>query len=457
MIRCSLTVFATALLIGCVAVITGDASFASGIDPMIFTATAAAAAVKPEDIGAISKQLGDIEAQMKTSLDALKKSGETLQAEVKNLGDGTVETKDKVDRALVQHNELAEKHTELVGRLTEVEQTIAQRRPDNDNRPAKTLGQMFVENERVKAFNSASRGAVRVQINRADITNVTGTVGSNVSQANSLVDSMRVPGIVQPTGDRRMTIRDLIAPGETSQGMVEYVEEAGFTNSAAVVTEGSTKPSSDLTFELKHAPVRTIAHLFKASRQILDDAPALRSYIDARARYGLRLEEEDELLNGDGTGAHIKGLVPNATDFDAQFVVTDKQRIDTIRLAILQVMLAEFPASGIILHPTDWAQIQLLKDGDKRYIIGNPQDGNVPRLWNLPVVETQSLAVTKFLVGAFNMAAQIFDRMEIEVLLSTENSTDFEKNMVTLRAEERLALAVYRPQALVYGDFDTAT
>lgn len=422
----------------------------------MYAAAAAAAAVSPDDLKAITAQLGVIEKQMQTAASDVKQNGEKLQAEVKNLGDATSETKRTVDEALLKHGELATKHTELAGRLTEIEQNLAARREDRQPTRGKTLGEMFVENERVKAFNSSTRGAVRVQINRADIMNVTGTTGSNTSQANSLVGAQRVPGIIMPP-ERQLTIRDLLAPGETNQGLIEYVEETGFTNSAAVVTEGSTKATSDLTFELKHAPVRTIAHIFKASRNILDDAPGLRSYIDARARYGLRLEEEDELLNGDGTGAHIKGLIPNATAFNAQFVVENKQRIDTIRLAILQVFLAEFPASGIVLNPIDWAQIQLLKDGEQRYLIGNPQDGNAARLWNLPVVETQAMDSTEFLVGAFNMGAQIFDRMEIEVLLSTENSTDFEKNMVTLRAEERLALAVYRPEAFVTGDFDTAT
>ncbi|HBW6842070.1 TPA: phage major capsid protein, partial [Klebsiella pneumoniae] len=70
----------------------------------------------------------------------------------------------------------------------------------------------------------------------------------------------------------------------------------------------------------------------------------------------------------------------------------------------------------------------------------------------LPVVETQAMAQNNFLTGAFNMAAQIFDRMDIEVLLSTENEDDFVKNMVTIRAEERLALAVYRPEAFVTGN-----
>jgi HK97 family phage major capsid protein len=421
---------------------------------VIAAVAAAPAAVTPDDIGAISKQLGKIETDMKAAADDVKKNGETLQGEIKNLGKATAETTEKVDKALSKHGELAAEHTKLAGRLTEVEQNLAAKRAPTEADAPKSIGQRFVESDDVKKFNSSTRGSVRVQLERADIMNVTGTTGVNTSSANSLVGAMRVPGIVMPP-ERQLTIRDLLAPGQTGQGIVEYVQETGFTNNAAVVTEGSTKPKSELTFELKTAPVRTIATIFKASRQILDDAPALRSYIDARARYGLRFAEEAELLNGDGTGAHIKGLVPSATPYNAAFAVTQKQRIDTLRLAILQVMLAEFP--GIVLNPTDWAAIQLLKDSQYRYLIGNPQDGNAARLWNLPVVETQAMDSTEFLVGAFNMAAQLFDRLEIEILLSTENSTDFEKNMVTIRAEERVALAIYRPEALVTGDFDTAT
>lgn len=412
------------------------------------------AAVTPEDIGAITKQLGAIETQMKSSADDVKKKGEALTAEVKNLGDATAETKKAVDEALLKHGELATKHGELAGRLTEVEQALAQRRQQTEGTTEKTIGEEFVASEAFKSFKG--KGNIRVEMKRKDILNVTATVGSVTSPANSLVPTMRVPGIVTPP-EQKLTVRDLIAPGQTGQGMVEYAQEVAFTNAAAVVTEAGTKPQSNITFELKTAPVRTIANYFKASRQILDDAPALRSYIDARGRYGLRLSEEAELLNGDGTGAHIKGLVPSATAFNAAFLATSKQRMDTIRLAILQVFQSNFPASGIVLNPLDWAAIQLLKDTTGRYIIGNPADGNTPRLWNLPVVESLSMTATEFLVGNFNLAAQIFDRMDVEVLLSTENDTDFIKNMITIRVEERLALAIYSPLALVHGDFDTAT
>lgn len=403
----------------------------------------------------------EIVTKLEKAADEVKLKGEKLQAEIKNLGDASAETKKAVDDALLEHGkllndhkELVKKHGDLGARIIEIEQTLAKRRQENEPTEMKSMGQLFVESPEFKAFSG--KGAVRVQMSRKDLLNVTATVGSNRSQANSMVGVTRVPGIVAPP-ERKLTIRDLLAPGQTSQGMIEYVQETGFTNNAAVVTEGATKPQSELTFELKAAPVRTIAHIFKGSRQILDDAPGLQSYIDARARYGLRLSEENELLNGDGTGSHLKGLIPSATAFNAALVVSAKQRMDTIRLAILQVYLANFPASGIVLNPTDWAAIQLLKDSTNRYIIGNPQDGNAARLWNLPVVESLSMTATEFLVGAFDIAAQIFDRMEIEVLLSTENSTDFEKNMVTIRAEERLALAIYRPEAFVHGDFDVAT
>jgi HK97 family phage major capsid protein len=413
--------------------------------------------VKEDDL----KQVVELAGALEKAADEVKKSGETLQKEVKNLGDGTAETKIKVDDALLKHGELAKQHGELVkkhgdvvSRISEIEQTLAQRRQQSEGGQEKTLGQEFVESEAFKSFQG--KGNVRVELKRKDIMNVTATVGTVTSPSNSLVSALRVPGIVTPP-EQKLTVRDLVAPGQTNSGMVEYAQEVAFTNNAAVVTEGSTKPQSNVTFELKTAPVRTIANYFKASRQILDDAPALRSYIDARGRYGLRLAEESELLNGDGTGAHLKGLVPSATAFNAAFVATLKQSMDTLRLAILQVFQSNFPASGIVLNPLDWAAIQLTKDSTGRYIIGNPADGNTPRLWNLPVVESLSMTATEFLVGNFNMAAQIFDRMDVEVLLSTENDTDFIKNMITIRVEERLALAIYSPLALVHGDFDTAT
>ncbi|MBF4248450.1 phage major capsid protein, partial [Vibrio anguillarum] len=125
-----------------------------------------------------------------------------------------------------------------------------------------------------------------------------------------------------------------------------------------------------------------------------------------------------------GTGANLHGLIPQASAFAAPTgsEVTLEQRMDRLRLAILQAALAEYQANGIVLHPTDWATIELLKDSQGKYIIGNPQNGTTPTLWRLPVVATQSIAQNAFLTGSFNLGAQIYDRMDIEVLVSTENT-----------------------------------
>ncbi|WP_210532050.1 phage major capsid protein, partial [Pantoea ananatis] len=119
---------------------------------------------------------------------------------------------------------------------------------------------------------------------------------------------------------------------------------------------------SDIKFETKITPVTTIAHMFKASKQILDDFAQLQSTIDAEMRYGLKYVEEQEILFGDGSGAHLKGIVPQASKFDPAFKVAQQSGIDDLRLAMLQAQLARFPASGHVLHFIDWAKIELTKD-----------------------------------------------------------------------------------------------
>jgi HK97 family phage major capsid protein len=267
---------------------------------------------------------------------------------------------------------------------------------------------------------------------------------------------MRVAGI-QALPERRMTVRDLITPGRTGQNSVQFWQETGFTNNADAVSEGTQKPTSTITGQLVTANVATIAHIMIASKQVLDDAPQLQSHIDGRLRYGLAYEEELELLLGDGSGTQLLGLVPQATAYSAEFQPELMQRIDYIRLAMLQSELALFPATGTVLNPIDWARIELTKDLEGRYIFAMPQNETTPRLWGRPVVSTPAMTATKFLTGAFKLGAQIFDREDANVEISTEDSDNFQKNLVTIRGEERLALTVYRPEAFTYGTFQATT
>ncbi|WP_273649215.1 phage major capsid protein [Pseudomonas aeruginosa] len=390
------------------------------------------------------KQIGELNASLKQVGDQIKSQAEQVNTQIANFGEMNKETRAKVDELLTAQGELQ-------ARLSAAEQAmLANEKRDSGEEAPKTAGQMVAESLKEQGVTSSLRGSHRVSMPRSAITSID-------SSGGALVAPDRRPGVVAAP-QRRLTIRDLVAPGTTESNSVEYVRETGFVNNAAPVSEGTQKPYSDLFFELENAPVRTIAHLFKASRQILDDASALQSYIDARARYGLMLVEEGQLLYGNGTGANLHGIIPQAQAYapPSGVVVTAEQRIDRIRLAILQAQLAEVPASGIVHNPNDWALIELTKDAENRYIIGSPQNGTTPTLWRLPVVETQAITQDEFLTGAFSLGAQIFDRMDIEVLVSTENDKDFENNMVTIRAEERLAFAVYRPEAFVVGSLTSS-
>lgn len=398
----------------------------------------------------IEKDIETINASLKAVGDQLRSQAERSETEINAHVKLSEETKAKVD-------ELLKKQGELQANLQHAEQALAKLEANGAGGDVQhqSYGRQFVESEQYKAFVSQTRprGRVDMTFNAAITTLTTDADGS----AGALIAPTRLPGVVAPP-DRRMTVRDLITPGTMDGDLLEYVKETGFTNNANTVAETARKPESTMKFDLITTGPKVIAHFVKASRQVLSDASQLASYIDGRLRYGLAFKEEQQLLNGDGTGQNLLGIIPQASAYVAPFDPPGTETgIDMIRLAMLQALLAEYPATGIVMNPTDWARIELLKDTTGRYIIGNPQGSIGATLWNRPVVETQAIDPDKFLVGAFKLGAQVFDRWQARVEVATENEDDFVKNLVTILAEERLALAVYRPEAFVYGDFGNVT
>lgn len=381
------------------------------------------------------------------SVDSVKALGEELKGKMSAGEKGLWDLKSQVDEALTQMNEVKT-------RLDDTEQKLARR--GNDGEVAqKSLGQQLFESDSFRDFaeNPAAGKSAKIYTKETITSATTDAAGS----AGTLVTEQRLPGIVA-TPDRRLTVRDLLASGTTNSNSIAYMRETGFTNSAAPqVKEGDLKAQSDIKFDEQQVSVKTLAHWVKASRQILDDAPMLESYVRGRLMYGLKLVEEQQLLNGDNTGGNLHGIIPQATAFADPATLAEYTIIDQLRLAQLQAVLAEYPATGHVLNPIDWAKIELTKDAENRYIIGQPQGVANPTLWGLPVVSTQAMGAGKFLTGAFSLAAQVFDRQQAAVAVSTENQDDFIRNLVTILCEERLALAVYRPEAFVYGSLTAKT
>lgn len=373
--------------------------------------------------------------------DNVKAIGEEIKGRMEKGEKNFDALKEQADEALIALNGLK-------AQVLDLEQKAV--RPGGDEPVVqKSIGQRMIESEQFIKLTGENGGR-----GRAVLELKAGELGSATTDtdgaAGDLVQTTRLPGVLG-LPQRRLVVRDLLTGGTMGGNALEYVQETGFTNNADVVAEFAKKPQSSIKFDVKTTSAKVIAHFMKASRQILDDAPQLRSIIDGRLRHGLKLKEEDQLLNGNGQGQNLHGLLPQANTFANPTSLAGYTIIDQLRLAALQVALAEFDATGFVINPKDWAEIELMKDSLGRYIIGNPQGTISASLWNLPVVATQAMAPKNFITGAFDMGAQIFDRWQDRVEVATENEDDFIKNMVTVLAEERLAFAVYRPEAFVKG------
>lgn len=316
----------------------------------------------------------------------------------------------------------------------------------SQSQEAKSLGQVAAANDVAKSYRGGN--AVLAEMEGPLFAK---SVTSAASSAGDLPEAYRRDGIlVEP--DQSLVMRDLLTVLSISTNAIEWVQEKVFTNAAATKAEGAAAAESNITFEKKNSSVETIAHWIPASRQILSDASALQTFIDNRLRYGLKYIEEEQILFGDGTNGNLLGLVPQATAFDsAGLSKSGDTKVDQLRRSILQVAKAKFPATGIVLNPEDWCDLELSKTNDNAYLFANPVNPTQPRLWGKRIVEGLSMTAGDFLTGSFGMAATLWDREEVMVRISEQHDDFFIKGMVAMLCEERLALTVEHPAALVTG------
>jgi HK97 family phage major capsid protein len=402
-----------------------------------------------EEKAGIAGQLVELKKALDARDEEIKSTLQKMAEDLKTKGD-----KADYDQYVKKLDELGAKAQEVATQMLALEQKLA-RPAGGAFHQAKSLGQQVIEDEAVKAMMGGKSARATVNLKSFEFK-AAGPITSATTSAGVLVEPQRL-GLISPP-DQPLLVRGLLMPGTTTSNALEYPREKLFTNGAAPQTaELAMKAQSDITFEMVSTTVKTIAHFMYASKQIMDDAPQLASYINGRLIYGLKYVEEQQLLLGDGTGQNLLGIIPQATaydeDLEALLEIQNRNKMDVLRVAMLQVQLALYPPSGIVLHPTDWAAITLVKDANGNYLIANPQSTVSQMLWSLPVVPSMSMPQGQFLVGAFQLGAQLFDREQANIAISYEDRDNFVKNAVTIRAEERLALAVYRPQAFVTGEF----
>jgi HK97 family phage major capsid protein len=343
----------------------------------------------------------------------------------------------------------------------------------------RSLGEIFTESPEFKALDQGRNGANMPSpfiLNAKDVTGMYGVKdiysGLPTGNPDRFGTIQRDPMVVPPMRTRR--VRDLFPVRTTTAAVIEYFRMSGFTtpgtsavNAASSVAERSggafgLKPQSTFQFMGAQAPVRTLAHWEAAHRNVLADEPQLRSIIDNELMYGLRLQEDEQILNGDGTGENLEGVLQTSgiQTYDwsdgATSPVADT-KADAIRRAATLAFLAYYEPTGVVLHPNDWEDIELTKDLNGQYLVAvSVALGGEPRIWRIPVVETPAIEEGTALVGAFGTGAQLYDREQASIRISEQHADFFVRNAIVILAEQRLALAVKRPEAFVKVNFDGA-
>ena len=279
----------------------------------------------------------------------------------------------------------------------------------------------------------------------------------NADFSGEVVPADRVPGYkFDPT--RSVHIRSLIPQGSTSSDVVRFVKESAYTDGSAPKAEGATLGQSDFTMTADNNTVEKIGAYLRISEEMLSDTPQLTSYLSNRVPSKLLAKEDDQILNGTGVSPQLAGITVDAADFDesasAAFYqqVNSANEFDVLVAALNQLSLSEYQADKIILHPTDFHKILLLKDTQNNYLKDQVYAGLQPSFMGVPVIINTAIGAGKFLVGNFGQGTQLWIRDNVSVEFSRMDSTNFIDGFITVRAIERVALTNYLPNAFVYGD-----
>ena len=316
----------------------------------------------------------------------------------------------------------------------------------------------------VKGFNASLADAIeqnadsiakvgRGEQKRSSFILDTKAVGNMTEAVNLTGDITRqYANQVYALPSRKVHMRSFLPIGSLSTGLFTFPYESGGEGDPATQTQGSAKAQVDFDITMKDAAAQYIAGFVRISRQMLDDIPAMTSFLQARLLEKYLVAEDAQILSGNGTAPNLQGILPVATAATGAATVDVEQLVQ----AIAQLESSNYSATGILVNPSDWAAIMNTKNTNAAYSLPASTvvttDGSVS-IAGIPLYKSTAIAVDKFLVGDYAMGAQIMQNQGISVQFSEQDSDNFTKNMITVRVEARIALPIYYTGAFIYGDF----
>ena len=282
----------------------------------------------------------------------------------------------------------------------------------------------------------------------------------NADYSGEVVPADRVPGF-KFDPNRPQNMRQIIPNGSTGSDVVRFVKESGYSNGAAAKAEGATLGQTDFDMTATSVNVEKIGTYLRISEEMLADTAQLTSYISNRVPAKLLEVEDDQILGGNGSSPNLNGLYNSGTNFDTSSngafyqSVDSANEFDVLVAAINQLALSNYKPNYILLNPTDFHKILLLKDSQSRYLKDQVYAGLQPSFMGVPVIINNEVNAGSFLVGDFN-SCQLWIRENLSVSFHREDGTNIRDGFVTVRCQERVALATYLPLGIIDGTFSTA-
>ena len=306
-----------------------------------------------------------------------------------------------------------------------------------------------------EAINGGAIDNLRQGMTKAARFEVKADMTTAANFTGEVIPADRVPGYkFDPT--RLVHMRQLIPQGSTTSDVVRYVKESAYTNGVAPKAEGTAVAQSDFDFTATDANVQKIGTYFRISEEMLNDTPQLTSYLSARAPEKLLEVEDTQILNGNGTAPNLSGIITDSADFAAggfANAIESANEFDVLTVALNQLALANYAADYIMINPTDFHKILLLKSSQNEYLVKDWNQGLQPRINGVPVVLNTAVTSDKYVLGNFGIGTQLWIRDNVGVEFFREDGTNVRDGFVTVRVQERVALTNYLPNAFVNGDF----